>query len=74
MDGKELDGLLEKLYSERKHAAISESKLISMKAKSGYGNRVYAKGRYLKILGLKIWKEIPISPPKPIDQVLIPNK
>ena len=68
------DRFLKDMGVNKKHATISKSNLISMKAKSGFGHRVYAKGRYIKILGWKLWKETPISPPKLVEQVLADNK
>ncbi|MBW1815306.1 MAG: hypothetical protein JRJ39_17150 [Deltaproteobacteria bacterium] len=65
---------LKDLGVNKKHAAISKSNLISMKAKAGFENRVYEEGRYIKILGWNLWKGIPISPPKLVDQVLSDNK
>jgi len=68
------DRFLKDMGVTKKHAAISKTNLISMQAKSGFGHKVYAEGRYLKILGWKIWKETQISPPKLIDQILLTNK
>ncbi|MBW2180906.1 MAG: hypothetical protein JRG81_11145 [Deltaproteobacteria bacterium] len=69
-----IDRFLKDMGANKKHAAISKSNLISLRSKADFGNRVYAKGRHIKILGWKLWKETPIFPPKPIDQVLIANK
>jgi hypothetical protein len=68
------DRFLKEMGVTKKHAAISENNLISMKAKAGYGNKVYAKGNYKMILGWKSWQETPISPPKPVNQMIMGNK
>jgi RimJ/RimL family protein N-acetyltransferase len=46
---------------ESSRNAVDEGNIASQKAHAKFGPKIYAKARYLKILGWRRWKETPIN-------------
>ena len=68
------DRFLKEIGINKKYGELKKNDLIAMKAKTESRYKIYADCRYLKILGLKLWKETQISPPRPVSQMLPHSK
>ena len=61
---------LKELGVTKKFSAITVRNKASLKALVGRKNFIYAKALYIKIFGWVFWKEVAISPPLPIEQLV----
>ncbi len=57
---KRFEFLREKGFKSSRNA-VDVGNIVSQKAHSKFGPKIYARARYLKIIGWKSWKETPIS-------------
>ena len=68
------DLFLKEMGVIKKRSAISVNNDASLKAAIGRKNRIYAKVLYIKLFWWKFYKEIPISPPLPVEHLISKNK
>jgi hypothetical protein len=64
------DVFLKEMGVIKKHSAISVRNAANLKATIGRKNMIYAKALYIKLFWWKFYKEMPISPPLSVEQVV----
>jgi len=64
------DLFLKEMGVTKKRSAISVRNDANLKATIGRKNMIYAKALYIKLFCWKFWKEVPISPPLTVEQVI----